>query len=96
MRPDMMSKACTECVGERGRLAWGCQSAESQVSGRSAFGWLRAGRQRADCWLFGNPSVGKGAVVMTNGAMGKVLAMEIISAIIWEYGWPDGHAEGQG
>jgi CubicO group peptidase (beta-lactamase class C family) len=41
-----------------------------------------------NCWLIGNPSVGKGAVVMTNGAMGEVLAMEIISAIIREYEWP--------
>jgi CubicO group peptidase (beta-lactamase class C family) len=49
-----------------------------------------------NCWLLGNPSVGKGAVVMTNGAMGEVLAMEIISAIIREYGWPSGYAEGQG
>jgi hypothetical protein len=48
-----------------------------------------------NCWLIGNPNVGKGAVVMTNGAMGEVLAMEIISAIIREYGWPNGHTEGQ-
>ena len=37
----------------------------------------------------GNPDVGKGAVVTTNGAKGKVLAMEIISAIIREYEWPN-------
>ena len=43
-----------------------------------------------NCWLLGNPRVGKGAVVMTNGAMGEVLAMEIISAIIREYEWPGG------
>jgi CubicO group peptidase (beta-lactamase class C family) len=43
----------------------------------------------ANCWLIGNPNVGKGAVVMTNGAMGEVLAMEIISAIIREYAWPN-------
>jgi CubicO group peptidase (beta-lactamase class C family) len=40
-----------------------------------------------NCWLLGNPNVGKGAVTMTNGAMGEVLCMEIISAIIREYGW---------
>jgi CubicO group peptidase (beta-lactamase class C family) len=40
-----------------------------------------------NCWLLGNPNVGKGAVIMTNGATGEVLCMEIISAIIREYGW---------
>jgi hypothetical protein len=48
-----------------------------------------------NCWLLGSPSVGKGAVVMTNGALGEVLAMEIISAIIREYAWPGGHTEEQ-
>jgi CubicO group peptidase (beta-lactamase class C family) len=42
-----------------------------------------------NCWLIGNPNVGKGTVVMTNGAMGEVLAMEILSAIIREYEWPN-------
>lgn len=41
-----------------------------------------------NCWLLGQPKTGKGAVVMTNGALGEVLAMEIISAIIREYDWP--------
>jgi hypothetical protein len=41
-----------------------------------------------NCWLLGQSKTGKGAVVMTNGAMGEVLAMEIISAIIREYDWP--------
>jgi hypothetical protein len=41
-----------------------------------------------NCWLIGNPNVGKGAVAMTNGAMGEVLAMEIIAAIIRGYEWP--------
>jgi CubicO group peptidase (beta-lactamase class C family) len=44
----------------------------------------------ANCWLIGNPNVGTGAIVMTNGSMGEVLAMEILSAIIREYEWPKG------
>jgi CubicO group peptidase (beta-lactamase class C family) len=39
------------------------------------------------CWLSGQPATGKGAVIMTNGAMGEVLAMEIASAIVREYDW---------
>jgi hypothetical protein len=45
-------------------------------------------------WLPGNPHVGKGAVVMTDGAMSKALAIRIISAIIREYRWPTGHTQG--
>ena len=42
----------------------------------------------ASCWLVGYPELGKGAVVMTNGARGNLLAMEILKAIGEEYGWP--------
>jgi CubicO group peptidase (beta-lactamase class C family) len=38
-----------------------------------------------NCWLIGWPERGTAAVVMTNGAKGEVLAMEIISAINLEY-----------
>ncbi len=38
-----------------------------------------------NCWLLGYPETGRGAVIMTNGAMGEVLAMEIIAAINREY-----------
>jgi CubicO group peptidase (beta-lactamase class C family) len=38
-----------------------------------------------NCWLFGYPERGSGIVVMTNGAQGEVLAMEIISAFNREY-----------
>jgi len=38
-----------------------------------------------NCWLFGFPKTGRGAVIMTNGASGEILAMEIISAINREY-----------
>ncbi len=38
-----------------------------------------------NCWLLGYPEIGKGVVVMTNGAMGEVLAMEVISAFNREY-----------
>jgi CubicO group peptidase (beta-lactamase class C family) len=38
-----------------------------------------------NCWLFGYPKTGRGLVVMTNGAQGEILAMEIISAVNREY-----------
>jgi CubicO group peptidase (beta-lactamase class C family) len=41
-----------------------------------------------NCWLIGYPETGRGAVIMTNGAMGEVLAMEIIAAINREYNKP--------
>jgi CubicO group peptidase (beta-lactamase class C family) len=40
-----------------------------------------------NCWLIGTPESGKGAVIMTNGAMGEVLSMEILTAVIQEYQW---------
>jgi CubicO group peptidase (beta-lactamase class C family) len=42
----------------------------------------------ASCWLVGHPETGQAAVVMTNGARGNLLAMEIVQAIAREYGWP--------
>ncbi|MGB8952560.1 MAG: serine hydrolase domain-containing protein [Candidatus Aminicenantales bacterium] len=41
-----------------------------------------------NCWLVGYPETGRGAVIMTNGAKGEILAMEIISAINREYSQP--------
>jgi hypothetical protein len=41
-----------------------------------------------NCWLLGYPERGTGAVIMTNGAQGEVLAMEIIAAVNREYGKP--------
>ena len=38
-----------------------------------------------NCWLIGWPNRGNALVIMTNGAKGEILAMEIISAIILEY-----------
>jgi CubicO group peptidase (beta-lactamase class C family) len=38
-----------------------------------------------NCWLMGWPELGTAVVVMTNGAQGELLAMEIISAVIQEY-----------
>lgn len=43
----------------------------------------------ASCWLVGLPERGKGAVIMTNGAKGNLLAMELLAAIGKEYRWPD-------
>jgi CubicO group peptidase (beta-lactamase class C family) len=41
----------------------------------------------SNCWLLGYPETGKGIVVMTNGAQGEILAMEIIAAVNREYGY---------
>jgi CubicO group peptidase (beta-lactamase class C family) len=43
-----------------------------------------------NCWLEGCPGSGQGAVIMTNGAGGELLAIEIRAAIAHEYGWPIG------
>jgi len=40
------------------------------------------------CWLVGYPELGKGAVIMANGAKGDLLSLEILPAISNEYGWP--------
>jgi CubicO group peptidase (beta-lactamase class C family) len=39
------------------------------------------------CWLSGQIQTGKGIVIMTNAAMGEVLALEIVPAIEIEYDW---------
>ncbi len=41
----------------------------------------------ASSWLMGYPNSGNGIVIMTNGAMGNLLAMEIVAAAVNEYGW---------
>jgi hypothetical protein len=41
------------------------------------------------CWLVGYPELGKGAVIMANGAKGDLLSLEILPAIASEYGWPE-------
>lgn len=43
----------------------------------------------ATSWLLACPARGKGMVIMTNGAMGNLLALEISAALIDEYHWPD-------
>jgi CubicO group peptidase (beta-lactamase class C family) len=42
----------------------------------------------ANCMLIGAPASGKGAVVMTNGAAGLLLSLEILAALVNEYNWP--------
>jgi CubicO group peptidase (beta-lactamase class C family) len=42
----------------------------------------------ASSWLMGYPALGHGVIIMTNGAKGNLLALEIISALEKEYGWP--------
>jgi hypothetical protein len=44
----------------------------------------------ASCWLAGSLESGQGVVIMTNGARGNLLAMEILAAIENEYNWPAG------
>jgi CubicO group peptidase (beta-lactamase class C family) len=39
-------------------------------------------------WLMGYPGAGNGIIVMANGAMGNLLAMEIVASVINAYGWP--------
>jgi CubicO group peptidase (beta-lactamase class C family) len=46
------------------------------------------------CWLSGQIQTGKGVVIMTNGAMGEVLALEILPAVTMEYGWSRVQADG--
>jgi CubicO group peptidase (beta-lactamase class C family) len=41
----------------------------------------------ASSWLMGYPNSGNGIIIMTNGAMGNLLAMEIVAAAVNEYGW---------
>jgi len=44
----------------------------------------------ATCWLEGVPESGRGIVIMSNGAMGDVLSLEILYPVIEEYKWPTG------
>jgi len=43
----------------------------------------------ATSWLLGYPELGQGAIIMTNGARGDLLTLEIISALAAVYGWPE-------
>ncbi len=42
----------------------------------------------ASCMLIASPVTGKGAIIMTNGNKGEILALEILTAIMKEYHWP--------
>jgi hypothetical protein len=42
----------------------------------------------ASSWLIGFPAIGKGAVIMTNGAKGNLIALEVLGALEKEYNWP--------
>jgi CubicO group peptidase (beta-lactamase class C family) len=42
----------------------------------------------ATSWLLAYPELGQGAVIMTNGAKGDMLTLEIIAALAEAYGWP--------
>ncbi|MHC4215900.1 MAG: serine hydrolase domain-containing protein [Planctomycetota bacterium] len=41
-----------------------------------------------ECWLMANPTAGKGAVIMTNGARGMLLNLQMIASISLVYDWP--------
>lgn len=41
----------------------------------------------SNCWLIASSQTGKGAIVMTNGAGGEILEIEIITAISKEFEW---------
>jgi CubicO group peptidase (beta-lactamase class C family) len=43
----------------------------------------------ATSWLIAYPELGQGAVIMTNGAKGDLLTLEIISGLAAAYGWPE-------
>ncbi len=57
----------------------------------NAFSFLHPGENDpgATSWLAAYPELGQGVVIMTNGAMGNMLAMEIMAALSAEYGWPE-------
>ncbi len=57
--------------------------------GRDAF-FLHPGDNEpgATCWLVAYPGLGRGVVIMTNGRLGNLLAMEVLTALATEYGWP--------
>jgi CubicO group peptidase (beta-lactamase class C family) len=42
----------------------------------------------ATSWLLAYPELGQGVVIMTNGAKGDLLTLEIIAALSALYGWP--------
>jgi hypothetical protein len=43
----------------------------------------------ATSWLLAYPELGQGVVIMTNGAKGDMLTLEIIPALAAVYGWPE-------
>lgn len=43
----------------------------------------------ATSWLLAYPELGQGVVIMTNGARGDLLTLEIIAALSAVYGWPE-------
>lgn len=42
----------------------------------------------ATSWLVAYPELAQGVVIMTNGRLGNLLAMEIVTALAATYGWP--------
>lgn len=55
-----------------------------------SFGHPGSNYPGATCWLVGYPEKGRGVIVMTNGAGGELLALELMAALTKVYGWPFG------
>lgn len=53
-----------------------------------SFGHPGDGFPGTTCWVTGVPSEGKGLVIMTNGAAGTPLSLEILAAVGMVYQWP--------
>jgi hypothetical protein len=43
----------------------------------------------ANCWVIASPTTGQGAVIMTNGAAGEALMLEMLASLAHHYRWPD-------
>ncbi len=43
----------------------------------------------ANCWVIASPATGQGAVIMTNGAAGEALMLEVLASLAHHYRWPD-------
>jgi hypothetical protein len=61
-----------------------------------AFSFMHPGSNNpgTSCMLIGNPATGRGAVIMTNGAQGLLLVVQIAAGISLAYDWPYRGPEG--
>lgn len=87
-RGGLLSKSSAATMLTRGMEGWalGVKVEGQDDNPYFGYGGLSEGYQS---FMIGYPATGDGAVVLTNGDGGMVLAMEIIRSISREYGWPD-------